>query len=212
MYKLLLISFVFVGSLNAQSRFVEGGFMHCDSVVSDENNSAIDLSDLDITKIELVSFDYFFLRYKKNVFSAKGTNLVKLKGHGSKSRNIYKPINKFDIKNLSIDYDHVKELATIKNKVEISTILKVINGNFASSFEKGGSALCYKPRNSIVFKNANNEIEYIIELCFECSNYVIVAQGIDPLDRRLGICNITVEYIKRLFGSKGISYGIDRIN
>ena len=209
MSKFLILSFLFVGALKAQSKFIEGGFINCDSVLINDGESVIDLTNLNITKIELVSFEYTFLKYKNNRYDPHGNRQILSKGFGKWIRNKSKAIIDFNIENLSIDYDCLEENSSIESQDDINEIVSNIKNSYASVYWKAGGALCYQPRNAIVFKSENNKIEFVIELCLECSNYVIIAQGINPLEKRLGICRRTIDYIIRLFKSKGITHGIE---
>jgi len=68
-------------------------------------------------------------------------------------------------------------------------------------------AMCYQPRNAIIFLDSNNKILGFIEICFGCNH-------IRTSDKRLDIgdyCEQKYDLIKDIFRECGIKYGITEV-
>lgn len=68
-------------------------------------------------------------------------------------------------------------------------------------------AMCYQPRNAIIFLDSNNKILGFIEICFGCNH-------LRTSDKRLDIgdyCEQKYDLIKDIFRECGIKYGITEV-
>jgi len=73
-----------------------------------------------------------------------------------------------------------------------------------------GAALCYQPRNSILFYDENGSIICCYEICFECGHGGIWPDP-DKLYNSYVVNNCAEPYkqLKFIFSENGITYGID---
>jgi hypothetical protein len=66
------------------------------------------------------------------------------------------------------------------------------------------SAMCYEPRNAILFLDKDKKVIAYIELCFDCSQY-LVREGKIKIGE---FCDEKFERIKDIFKRSGITYGL----
>jgi hypothetical protein len=120
--------------------------------------------------------------------------LVSFRYHKNKS-----PINKD-----SLVTDSLLEIKTL-GPYEIIKLTDILYNNFyKQSPNYGVSALCYLPRNAILFYKGGKLKEFV-EICFHCHNYELSSKEISMGDE----CTQKMEKLMKLFASSGIKFGTD---
>ncbi len=169
----ILFLFFFASCLTfGQSRFVEGEIINCSpDTSSTKYRPAIYLDTNIIGDIEFVSFLGNYLKYGKKYYHARKNKTV--------TKRKSKHVENFDMSLLILNVNSLKERIKL-NDPEIRTqLFNIISSPLIGDTIKfGGSAMCYTPRNAIVFYNKDRSINTIIQFCFECWNHTIVQQGI----------------------------------
>lgn len=158
-----------------QSVFYEGELLDCSS--DSDGYYAFPNFRLDsgsISKIEIVSFETVWLKYGKNHYSPKENSSFKIKKEQLKDRKI----KRFNLGKISINSGALLTNKLVSNDSIISELISIIQPKYINdTLGHSGSMLCYNPRDAVIFYNNYGEINAILELCFECNNYSVIAQG-----------------------------------
>lgn len=175
-------------------------FLDCDSsrdTTLPLKGKLIDSSE--VSKIQFVSFMHGpYLKYDGDIYYYP--NKYTRKASGLKE----KEVKNFDISNLTIDNSKLIELKTITDTITKSSLFEVFNYKYIPErmYTTSGGALCYYPRNAIIFYGSKDEIIQIFEVCFECTHYSVYGSGFPH------ICEEDFRVIYELFKTEGIQYGI----
>ncbi|NOQ75519.1 MAG: hypothetical protein GQ574_26150 [Crocinitomix sp.] len=196
----LLFTIIITQICFSQHKLIEGELTNCHSDSSsiwDNKNFDLELSK--IGKIELFALNHSWLTYKGKLYSANGNQAYsKLKGQ-------YKAVKNFKLNRLGINSKHIIESIEVEDTLLRNQLFSILQPQFRSdTIRYGRSSLCYSPRNGIVFWNKEGNIHTIIELCFECGNYVIMPSK----SRFSSFCEGTLSQLKSLFEMAGIKFGV----
>lgn len=113
--------------------------------------------------------------------------------------------NNYPIHEDSVVVDSLIEIKQL-NKHEIDQLTDILYNNFYIKPGNIGSlALCFDPRNAILFFKGGKLKESII-ICFHCSRYKTSSKKYSLLGAE---CNQKLEKIRAFFIAKGISVGTD---
>lgn len=187
---LLFIFVAFSHIISAQKIFHEGEYRSRDG-----DQAFIDTNEFDY--IRLISFEYNNLIYNKKTFNIREFSTYEFKNDDIK----IKEIKNFDFKKMELDYDYLREMVKIKNDSIINSLLAIVNNEIPKG-ELTGSALCYEPRNAIIFYNKKNEITAVLEICFTCGNSISLKKN----NNFIGIMAGGLIALKKLFNENGILY------
>lgn len=111
----------------------------------------------------------------------------------------------------TIDTTKFIETKTINRKEENDLIDILYNYNFDPKVNKEDIvldvAICYEPRNAVLFKNGKNEIISYLEICFECNRHK------EADDLHLSeFCEGKYTLLKNYFSRIGIKFGVTELN
>ncbi|MGC4022966.1 MAG: hypothetical protein QM734_13995 [Cyclobacteriaceae bacterium] len=99
------------------------------------------------------------------------------------------------------------ETKTLNRKEENGLIDILYNYNFDPKVNPNSIvldvAMCYMPRNAIIFRNKTNEIITYLEICFECLRYVNPKN-----DLNIVFCQGKYDRLKDYLGQLGIKFGV----
>jgi len=111
------------------------------------------------------------------------------------------------MKNGTIDTTQFIEIKALNLKEENRLIDILYNYNFDPKVNPDSIilevAMCYMPRNAVIFRNKANEIITYLEICFECLRYENPKK-----DLNIVFCQDKYDRLKNYFGQMGIKFGV----
>jgi hypothetical protein len=108
--------------------------------------------------------------------------------------------------NGQIDLNKLYENIILDDKFKDELLDILVNYNLGPDNKKipAKSAMCYEPRNAILFLDADKKVIAYIELCFDCSQYLLRGGKMKVGE----FCNEKFERLKDIFKRSGITYGL----
>lgn len=196
---LLCLALYFGSTAIGQSRFFEG-----ELIANGINIKAT----ADIGKIEFFSFEYNWLRYGKDVYSAQ-SNSVSIKDRRIGRKYSWVDVENFELSKLVIEPNFIRERVEITDPLLRTRLFNVLSCEVETDKAKEArAALCYEPRNAIVLYDKNDTIYAIIELCFECGNHVLIQQDFMKANE-IRFCYGAASALKDLLYQAGIRHGVE---
>ncbi|WP_426668779.1 hypothetical protein ACPPVU_21415 [Mucilaginibacter sp. McL0603] len=115
---------------------------------------------------------------------------------------VYTPIA---VNNFLIDYNKVRETKILSGAGIDSLTDLLYNVGFTPIKGKLplGVAMCYEPRNAILFMDGDGKVTQYIELCFTCHGYYLSSKKI----KYTVYCEQKYDLLKSFFLMQGIKYG-----
>lgn len=105
-----------------------------------------------------------------------------------------------------VDLGKMYEAITLNKKLQHKVMDILINYNNDQSKYGGDIAMCYEPRNAIVFLNKSNQVIGFVEICFDCAQY-----RTEPSDLKVSsFCAEKLLALQGIFVGAGIKYGMKR--
>jgi len=150
----------------------------------------------------------FSVRLKKYPFSlASEVQFVSFRGSIDTVDNeiVYKN-GSLPMLNDTICYSKLYEIKTLTFS-QVDTLTDILyNYGFRGTVYTMSMAMCYNPRNAILFLDKNGKAFEFIEICFECKRTRESSEKIS-----LGqLCDQKLDMIKDIFKNSGIEYGITK--
>lgn len=111
------------------------------------------------------------------------------------------------MKDGTIDTTQFIETKTLNRKEENGLIDILYNYNFDPKVNRDSIilevAMCYMPRNAVIFRGKTNEIITYLAVCFEC-----LRQENPRKDLNIVFCRDKYDRLKNYFGQLGIKFGV----
>ncbi|MGC4021587.1 MAG: hypothetical protein QM734_06430 [Cyclobacteriaceae bacterium] len=109
-----------------------------------------------------------------------------------------------------VNLSQLFESKTLKSKDEDFVLDLLVNYGYDPSLTEIGEevAMCYSPRNAILFLDKEKNVIGYIEICYECKRYEIGPESI----KISALCSYKFRLTKELFKKVGITYGVSKVD
>lgn len=136
---------------------------------------------------------------------ASSVKLISFKEYDSTKISTNK-LNDYTVKDFASRQYNAHETINLSKK-QITKLTDVLFNNSFLGKKYEEEAMCYVPRNAILFCNKKGKVIEMIEICFECNQYKKSSLKVKTGD----FCVGKYELLKVFFQKNGIKYGTENI-